>query len=367
MLGDIGMVGSEKDKTAIIYNSSHVGHKPSTTSSPENPERLVNTMDFLKNETKVFDEMGILFTEFEPAKEQDALLVHEMRYINFIKDYCQRGGGFLGDSTYLTKATYKQALLAVGGAIFASELVYSGRYKSSFALIRPPGHHASNDSYGGYCILNNAAILARYLQKKRGMKRIMIIDWDVHAADGTMKIFYEDPSVLTVSLHQDPIDFYPQNGFIRQIGAKNGRGSNINIVLPKTSSDDEYVLAIKDIVLPLYEQFAPDFVIGCNGFDAHFSDQNSNMRMTCEGYYRLVRKLRQKMGGKFSILLEGGYTEYNGKLTHSIIAALTGENMPYKGEIDIHSDSLFKEDKTRTTFEKNLEHLKFVLLGHYKL
>ncbi len=367
MLGDNDMTASYKEKTAIIYNKDHVNHRPSTTSSPENPERLENTMEYLINETEVFDEMCILFTDFEPATEQDALLVHEMRYINFIKEYCKRGGGFLGDSTYLTKATFNQALMAVGGAIFGAELVHKGRYKSSFALIRPPGHHASSNGYGGYCILNNAAILARYLQKKHGLERIMIIDWDVHAADGTMKIFYEDPSVLTVSLHQDPIDFYPHNGFIRQIGAKNGRGTNVNIVLPKTSGDDEYMLAIKEIVLPIYEQYAPDFVIGCNGFDAHFSDQNSNMRMTCEGYYKLVKKLKQKMTGKFTILLEGGYSEYNGKLSRSIIAALTEENMPFKREIDIHSDSLFKEDKTRTTFKKNLEHLKFVLLGYYKL
>jgi acetoin utilization deacetylase AcuC-like enzyme len=105
MQGDFVMTASEKEKTAIIYNEAHVNHKPSTTSSPENPERLVNTIKFLRNETKVFDESTILFSDFEPAKEQDALLVHEMRYINFIKEYCKRGGGFLGDSTYLTKAT----------------------------------------------------------------------------------------------------------------------------------------------------------------------------------------------------------------------------------------------------------------------
>ncbi len=361
------MFQAVKDKTAIVYNSAHVGHKPSGTSSPENPDRLTSIMDYLTTVARVIDRSGILYSDFEPATEREALLVHEMRYINFIKDYCRRGGGFLGDSTYLTKDSYKYALLAVGGAIKASELVRSGKYKTSFAMIRPPGHHASVDTYGGYCILNNAAILARYLQKVNGLKKIMIVDWDVHAADGTMKIFYEDPSVLTVSIHQDPIDFYPNNGFIRQIGAREGRGTNINIVLPKTSSDKEYLMAIKDVVLPVYEQFSPDFVIGCNGFDAHFSDENANMRMTCEGYYGIVKKLRDKMQGKLTILMEGGYTKYNGKLAHSIIAALTGEDQPYAREIDIHSDSLFKVGSTITTYQKNLEHLKFVLLGHYKL
>ncbi|UCG69349.1 MAG: histone deacetylase [Thermoplasmata archaeon] len=360
------MVMTDKNKTAIIYNSSHIGHKPGT-SSPENPERLTSIMDFLENEAKVFDHNCVLIKDFEPAREEDALLVHEMRYIDFMKKYCKRGGGFLGDSTYLTKGSFEHALLAVGGAIKASELVLQRRFDTSFALIRPPGHHASKDRHGGYCILNNAAILARYLQNWRGLKKIMIVDWDAHAADGTMKIFYEDPTVVTISLHQDPIDFYPHNGFMRQIGAREGRGTNINVVLPKTSGDDEYLLAIEEIVLPIFHQFSPDFVIGCNGFDAHFSEQNTNLRMTCEGYYDLVKKLKEEMTGKFTILMEGGYTKFNGKLTHSIIAALTGKDVPYTKEIDIRSDSLFKEGTPRKTFEKNLKNIKQLLLGFYKL
>lgn len=355
------------NKTAIVYNGNHVGHKPITSiSSPENPERLTSIMDFLETEAKAFGDSCVLIKEFESASDNDALLVHEIRYLDFIKDYSGKGGGFLGDSTYLTKGSYEYALLAVGGAIKASELVLEKRFKTSFALIRPPGHHASNDSYGGYCILNNGAILARYLQNWKGLKKIMIIDWDAHAADGTMKIFYEDPSVLTVSMHRDPIDFYPHNGFIRQIGAREGRGTNVNVILPKTSGDEEYLMAIDEMVLPLYRQFAPDFVIGCNGFDAHFSDQYSQMRMTCEGYYNLVKRIRKEMGGKLTILMEGGYTEYNGKLTHSIILALTDKKLPYSREIDVRSDSLFKHGTPRKTLEKNLKNLKSLLYGYYK-
>ncbi len=355
-----------ENKIAVIYNEAHVGHKP-LTSSPENPERLTSIMDYLTKEIKAFDNNCVLIDQFDPATEQDVLLVHENRYVDFIKNHCAKGGGFLGDSTYLTKSTYKYALLAVGGAIKASEVVLEGRFEASFAMIRPPGHHASPDGYGGYCVLNNAAILARYLQKSREMEKIMIIDWDGHAADGTMKVFYEDPTVLTISLHRDPIDFYPYNGFARQTGAKKGRGTNVNIVLPKTSGDEEYLTAIRDIVMPLYHQFSPDFVIGCNGFDAHFSDQNMKMRMTSEGFYRLVRGLREEMGGKLTILMEGGYTDYNGKLAHSIIAALRLEDPPYGSEIDVQSDSLFKAGKTHQIFEKNLKDLKKLLSEFYKL
>jgi acetoin utilization deacetylase AcuC-like enzyme len=352
-------------KTAVVYNKAHIGHKPET-SSPENPDRLVSIMDYLQNQASAFERQSVLFQQFAPAKEEDVLLVHELRYIDFIKDYCERGGGFLGDSTYLNKESYEYALLAVGGAIKAAELVLEGRFETSLAMIRPPGHHASADSYGGYCILNNGAILARYLQTKRNLKKIMIIDWDAHAADGTMKIFYDDPSVLTVSLHRDPIDFYPFNGFIRQIGAREGRGSNANIVLPKTSGDEEYEMAVEEIVMPLYHQFAPDFVIGCNGFDPHFSDQNSKLRMTSEGFYHLVRTLSQEMGKKLTILMEGGYTDYNGRLTHTIIAAQNLQDKPFPLEIDVQSDSLFKEGTPRKTFSNNIKELKILLSKAFK-
>jgi acetoin utilization deacetylase AcuC-like enzyme len=323
-------------------------------------------MDYLQNEAKIFQNNCILFQQFPPAKEEDVLQVHELRYIDFIKDYCQRGGGFLGDSTYLTKKSYEYALLAVGGAIKAAELVLDGRFETSLAMVRPPGHHASSDSYGGYCIINNAAVLARYLQKNKGLSKIMIIDWDAHAADGTMKIFYEDPTVLTVSLHRDPIDFYPHNGFIRQIGARQGRGSNANIVLPKTSGDEEYEMAINEVVLPLYHQFSPDFVIGCNGFDPHFSHQNSNLRMTSQGFYDLTWALSREMGKKLTILLEGGYTDYNGRLTHTIITALNLQDKPFPLEIDVQSDSLFKVGTPRKTFSKNIKELKALLSKSYK-
>ena len=194
----------------------------------------------------------------------------------------------------------------------------------------------------------------------------MIIDWDAHAADGTMKIFYEDPSVLTVSLHRDPIDFYPYTGLPTQTGAREGRGTNVNIVMPKTSGDAEYLLAIDEIVMPLYHQFSPDFVIACNGFDAHFSDQNTNLRMTSRGYYGLAQNLGKEMSKKLTVLMEGGYTDYNGKLTNSILAALIGKMPPYPVEIDVQSEALFKEGKPRKTFESNLELLKELLFDYYR-
>jgi acetoin utilization deacetylase AcuC-like enzyme len=359
------MDSSKPETTAIVYSDAHIGHRP-VTSSPENTERLTYIIECLNPKTKVFENNSALFTEFSPASETDLLLVHEKKYIDFIKSYCEKGGGDLGDSTYLTKKSFEYALLAVGGALKAADLILDGDYANSFALIRPPGHHASSDQFGGFCIFNNAAILARYLQKNKSKEKIMIIDWDVHAADGTMKIFYEDPSVMTVSLHRDPVNFYPHTGFPAQIGARGGRGTNINMLLPKTSGDYEYMMAINRVVLPLFHIFKPDFVIGCNGFDAHYSDQYSNMKMTAVGYYNLVRTLKEEIGDNFMLLMEGGYSSHNGKLTHAIISALAREDNPYPREIDVRSDSLFKEGTPKTTMENNIKNIKTALWGIYK-
>jgi acetoin utilization deacetylase AcuC-like enzyme len=358
------MVMGEQGKTAIVYNSAHTGHRP-VTSSPENPERLTSVIEYLKTQAKVFDNNCILISEFPSASEMELLMVHEKKYIDFIKSYCEKGGGDLGDSTYLTRDSYKYALLAVGGAVKAADLILEKRYANSFALVRPPGHHASADSFGGFCIFNNAAIVARHLQKRRFKEKIMIIDWDVHAANGTMKIFYEDPTVMTISLHRDPVNFYPHYGFPAQIGAREGRGTNINMVLPKTSGDREYMMAIREVVLPLYRIFNPDFVIGCNGFDAHYSDQYSNMKMTATGYYDLVSVLKEEIEDNFMLLMEGGYTNHNGKLAHAIIAALNRGANPYPKEIDVRSDSLFKEGTPKSTMEKNINDVKTALYGIY--
>ena len=144
------MATQEKRKTSIIYNKDHIGHKPNTT-SPENPERLTSIMEFLTTEVEIFDRHCIFIKDYSPAEVQDVLLVHEEKYIDFIRDYCEKGGGYLGDSTYLSENSFDCALSAVGGAIKASEVVLERRFDTSFALIRPPGHHADTDNYSGYC------------------------------------------------------------------------------------------------------------------------------------------------------------------------------------------------------------------------
>ena len=175
-----------ESKCAVVYNSNHVMHR-SDMSSPENPTRLVRIMNFLQGRLRLFDRKDCrLVTEFEPASDEDLLRVHDLGYINFIRNYCQKGGGFLGDSTYVAPNTFKAAASSAGAVIEANRLVASGEADSAFAIVRPPGHHASMDKFGGYCIFNNAAVACRYLQAEGLAQKILIVDIDAHAGNGTL-------------------------------------------------------------------------------------------------------------------------------------------------------------------------------------
>ena len=357
---------TEAVRLAIIYNPSHITHR-SESSSPEMPERLVKIMDVLKKREKIFNSHCKLISDYPPATEEDLLRVHTEQYIEFIKNYAAKGGGFLGDSTYITKTTHELALLAVGGAIRAAEEVLAGKAEFGIALIRPPGHHASKDKYGGYCIYNNAAVLARYLQAKKGLGKIFILDWDAHAANGTLNIFYDDPSVMLVSMHQDPHNFYPKTGFISQLGKSKGIGYSINMEMPRGSGDEEYLTVFNELVLPLFEKYKPDFVIGCNGFDPHHSDQYTNLQLTGMGYYKFSEIFREHMKNKMVILMEGGYNPYMGELTLTIINGLLGQPNQFKDKHISLVQKVLSDEKIQIVFNNKLKELKYNLKRYHVL
>ena len=348
----------------VTYNPSHIDHRPKG-SSPEMPERLIRIMDLLKRREKIFDGQCRLISDYPPATEEDLLRVHTKQYINFIKNYAAKGGGFLGDSTYITKNTHEIALLAVGGAIRAAEEVVAGKAEFGLGLIRPPGHHASREKYGGYCIYNNAAILARYLQNKFGLNKILILDWDAHAANGTMDIFYDDPSVMLISLHQDPHNYYPKTGFISQMGKARGLGYTVNIEMPKGSGDEEYMIAFNELVIPLYKKFEPDFVIGCNGFDSHHSDQFTGLQLTSNGYYKFCTIFRKYLKNKMVILMEGGYNPFMGELTHTLINGLLGQPNQFNDAHQSLIQKVVSDEKIQTVLNKKLKELKYHLTRYH--
>lgn len=352
-------------KVAVLYSEAHVAHSPKNTNvrDMERPERLTGAMDYLQR-SGVFGERCNLITDKYPASDQDLLLVHSDEYVRFVRSYTLSGGGFLGDSTYMTSSTFEVAGLAAGSAIQAGELVLSGRYSAAMVMIRPPGHHAGVDKYRGFCIFNNVAVLARYLQKKKGVSKIMIIDWDAHAGDGTMEIFYNDPTVMVVSLHRDPHDFYPRRGFSSQTGEGPGVGYTVNVEMPVGAGDEEYAFAFDELVIPLLHSFSPDFVICSCGFDAYYKEQHIKLNLTSAGYHMMAEKIMSVMKGNFVLVMEGGYHKFNGHLTHVVINSLLGLPDPIADKLKTteyernQQKSVMKETEKKVSYVKEMLGIK---------
>ncbi len=349
---------------SVVYSSLHILHR-STNESPEDPQRLTKAMNLLDTRLRVFDRDYPLFSEV-PAVAEDVLeLVHDKDYIEFVKSYSAKGGGFLGDSTYLNYNTFQIATFAVGGTIFAADRVIDGEEDFSFALVRPPGHHASRENYGGYCLFNNAAVAAQHLRKKRNKKKIMILDWDVHAANGTQSIFYKDPDVLVLDIHQDPATIYPHTGFANEIGEGDGKGYTINITMPPGASDEDYIRVFQEIVDPVMGQFNPDFVIGCCGFDAHFNENTADISLTMAGYYAIAEFLRRRVPGKCSLVMEGGYHHAIGPLVLTMLEGLSGRRRSMRENTDAIISSLSRQKRVKKAVEDTLFELKTSLSDHF--
>lgn len=326
-------------EVVLLYNEKHIQHDPSSLSikAHENPDRLIKAMWYLEKSGIFMNGQCTLMGDFDMADEDDLLRVHDKSYIEFVRSYSSAGGGFLGDSTYMTARTYEVAKQAAGAAIKAGSLVADGKYSYAFVMTRPPGHHASVNKYGGFCLFNNVAILARYLQEKKHVGRIMIIDWDAHAGDGTMEIFYKDPTVLFVSLHRDPHGFYPRKGFSKETGDESGKGYTVNVEMPVGAGDDEYSLAFEEVVIPLVQNFSPEFIICSCGFDAYYKEKNIGLSLTSDGFHRMTSLIRSLYPKNFVLLMEGGYHDFNGQLCHSVISALLDVPNPVNDKPEISS------------------------------
>ena len=300
-------------KTAIVYSSVYLKHKP-YTSHPENPRRLSELISELK-------ERGILhkIPVIEPIKVSVEYVeyVHDREYIELIRDFCKKGGGFIDPDTYLCEDTFDVALYAVGGVLKAIDEVVKGTYNAVFCLIRPPGHHAGKLGRAlgaptqGFCIFNNVAIGAMVLTKDYGIERVAIIDFDCHHGNGTQEIFYYSRQVLYLSTHQDPRTIYPGTGYPEEVGEDEGEGYNINIPLPPYSGDDIYYEVVDDIVVPIIEQFKPNFILVSAGYDAHRRDPITSMNLSVNSFNYIVKKLvevvRTYMEPRLVLCLEGGY------------------------------------------------------------
>lgn len=194
--------------------------------------------------------------------------------------------------------------IAAGSGLVLADLLMKKDIANGFALIRPPGHHANHIVHGnrGFCNINNEAILVEYLRKQYGVKRLVIVDTDVHHGDGTQDIYYHDPDVLFISFHQDGRTLYPGTGFTDELGGARAYGSTINIPLPPGTNDDGLHYVLDELILPFIEDFKPEIIINSAGQDNHYTDPLANMQVSAQGYARLTEKLKPHIA-----VLEGGY------------------------------------------------------------
>lgn len=329
---------------SLVHSPEYAKHQ--TENHPENPERLEVIMNSLQEEG-LLEKLHVHLPN--PANEEDILRVHTIEYLKHLKSFTQQGGGYLDFDTYASPQSYEIALLAAGGAIKASELVLE-QCDFAYSLARPPGHHATQDRPMGFCLINNLAVAIKYMKEKHGLQKFFILDFDAHYGNGTSEIFYHDPQVLYISIHQDPRTIFPGKGFVEESGAGDGKGFNLNIPMQPGSKTSDYIYILKKILEPVCSQFQADFYFLDVGFDGHREDPLSSLLLD-DDFYPWVASLMQKITPKMTLILEGGYShEGMGQSNLKMIKVLMDKSIHEKkwqppGELQV-------KDETKMTFKQ---------------
>ncbi len=275
---------------------------------PEHAGRIRAVWQRLE-ETDLVSHLQVLTPE--PVPVDLIHTVHTQDYTNILQRISTSNQRHvrLDADTYATPTSYEIARLSAGGVVSAVDAVLSGKAANGLAAVRPPGHHAMPNHGMGFCLLGNIAIAARHAQHAYGLKRVMIVDFDVHHGNGTQAMFYDDPSVLFISTHQSP--FYPGTGTLRENGMGAGTGYNINIPLSAGHGDESYAIIFEDIIWPAAERFQPQLILASAGFDAHWNDPLAGMRLSLTGYAHITHQLAQMAQafceGRIVFVMEGGY------------------------------------------------------------
>ena len=292
-------------KIGYVFHPSYLLHNTGA-GHPESAARLESVMAHLKSSGLL---NRLVKVEARRASREEISLVHTTFYQKQIASICSAGGGSLDADTILSAGSCDAAEYAAGGAVAAVEAVMAGSVGKCFALVRPPGHHAFADRGSGFCIYNNIAIAARYARAKFGLKRLAIIDFDVHHGNGTQALFDDNPATMYVSVHQSPL--YPGSGGVNDIGVGEAAGTKVNIPLPPGCKDAEYIKVYDEIVMPAVRRFGPELLLVSAGYDAHANQPLAEMRLTAAAYAamtdRIVRLAEECCGGKAVFCLEGGY------------------------------------------------------------
>jgi acetoin utilization deacetylase AcuC-like enzyme len=291
-------------KVGIVYDPIYLKHD--TGDHPESPRRLETIISHLE-QTGLKQRLTLI--KPRPATTEELALVHHESQVAQVREVAQRGGGWLDPDTVVSPASYEAALYAAGGIIEAVAAVMCGEVNNAFALVRPPGHHATARQAMGFCLFNNIAIATKYARQKFGLERICIIDFDVHHGNGTQEAFYDNPGVLYISTHQYP--HYPGTGRLEETGKGEGVGTTVNIPLPAGCGDAAYGQVYSQIVIPVVRRFQPQFILVSAGYDGYREDPLAMMQITVTGFARMASIIKgladELCQGRLVLSLEGGY------------------------------------------------------------
>ena len=298
------------NKTGVVFDNRYFNHTI-PAHSPENPERI----------RRIYQELGGeryngRYERVEPLEisTADILSVHSSLYLDQLREHSVNGNPYSYDrDTYLVDDSLFTARLATGGCLALADKIMSKELQDGFAFIRPPGHHAEGGRGMGFCILNNVALTAQYLLDVHNLKRILIIDYDVHHGNGTQEVFYESDQVMFISIHQK--DIFPFTGAADEIGKEKGQGYNVNIPVFAQFGDIEYTYLVGRMLQSLVEQYMPQFILVSAGFDGHIEDNISGTMLSTNWYSQVTRMLSQYASefcsGNILFVLEGGYNPFS--------------------------------------------------------
>jgi len=312
--------------TAIVYSPRYLDHNPGP-SHPESPHRLRIMIEGMR-QNALLESQDCSLLEPQYAGLEYLELVHRFEYIDSVKRISEMGGGPLSEETMVSRESFEVARLAAGGVKQAVDKVMTGEFRNAFALVRPPGHHAGLDYALGFCIFNNVALAAAHLLKDFGVGRVLILDIDAHHGNGTQETFYNTDKVLYVSLHEDPTEF-PGTGFLSETGEDEGLGYNVNIPLPFGTGDPPYWKAMKTTVIPIIQQYKPQFILVSAGFDGYYRDNIGELSLSAYiylGIFHMVLDLAHRLcEDRVVAVLEGGYRlGFLKKIASAIIAQMAG-------------------------------------------
>lgn len=293
--------------TAIYLDLAMLAHDTGPA-HPERPDRLRAIAEAIDADPQL---RRLERPPAAPADLDSIRTLHDTDYLRRFERACASGEPMLDTPDCpICPRTFETARLAAGAVLAALDAVLDGRCANAFCAVRPPGHHAERNRAMGFCFLNNVALAATRL-RRRGVERVLILDFDVHHGNGTQHAFEDDPTVFFCSIHEDPRYLYPGTGFADEVGTGPGRGATLNLPMPPHAGDADYRDALKTRFLPAARSFHPHFVLVSAGFDAHADDPIAHMRLTADGFAWITVCARQLAdeycGGRLVSVLEGGY------------------------------------------------------------